>query len=205
VVLGVVLWIAVAPQVLKIALAVTGVLVLTVVLVFNPGGLGERQAERQTNSSGRADIWAVGVHACKLYCLTGTGGGGFPAMYAEELAAVPDARIQERGSTFEPHNIFLLAVIEVGVVGLLLVIVGFGSALVSALRLPRRMRAPPAAALLGTLVSSFFLSNLNFKFFWAVLTFVAVSETVAAGIRRGTGDAPQPLERLVPAGRTPDE
>jgi O-antigen ligase len=204
VVLGVVLWIGAARQAVKIGLAVTGAVVLTVVLVFNPGGLGERQAERQANSSGRADIWAVGVHACKLYCLTGTGGGGFPAMYAEELAAVPDARIQERGSTFEPHNIFLLAVIEVGVVGLLLVIVGLGSALVGALRLPRRMRAPPTAALLGTLVSSFFLSNLNFKFFWAVLTFVAVSETVAAGMRRGTGDAPQPRERLVPAGRTPD-
>jgi hypothetical protein len=35
------------------------------------------------------------------------------------------------------------------------------------------------AALLGTIVSSVFLSNLEFKFFWAVLAYVVASSTVA--------------------------
>jgi hypothetical protein len=60
------------------------------------------------------------------------------------------------------------------------------------------------AALVGTVVSSFFLSNLEFKFFWAVLAFVAVSETVGAAERRQRDRAvPAELGRLEPAtGRT---
>jgi O-antigen ligase len=143
----------------------------------------------------------VGVHACRLYCLQGTGWGGFPEMYREELMSVSDARIQERGSTFEPHNIFLLAVIETGVLGLIIVVVGFGVALYSSLKLPPSLRAPPVAAVLATVVSSFFLSNFSFKFFWAVLIFAAVSETVAAGSRRPVEPVLTAHPELVAAGK----
>lgn len=165
--------------------AVVGVL-LAVVLLVNPGGLGERQA-RETDSSGRADIWAVGVNACRDYCLVGTGWGGFPTVYAETRASVPEAKVLKRGTAFEPHNIWMLAVVEAGVLGLFLVALALGSSLVTALRLPESMRAPPAAAVVGTLLSSLFLSNLEFKFFWAVLAYVAISATVA---RHGSGARP---------------
>jgi O-antigen ligase len=184
---------------LSTRLAVVGAaaVLLVVVFVAVPGGVGSRQLKEGDNSSGRADIWAVGVHSCRLYCLTGAGGGAFPTVYHQELESVPEARIQERGSTFEPHNIFLLAVIEVGVLGLVLIVVGLGSALISSLRLPPDKRGPPVAAIVGTAVSSFFLSNLEFKFFWAVLAYVAISETVAAG-RRVDGP-PTPVARPVAA------
>jgi O-antigen ligase len=201
VVLGTVLWLSPSRRAVRVGLAATAAVLLAFILIVQPGGLGERQVDRAENSSGRTDIWAVGVHACRLYCLEGTGWGGFPVMYAQELIVVSDARIQERGSTFEPHNIFLLAVIEVGIPGLVIVLVGLGVALLSGMRLPRSMRAPPVAALLGTMLSSFFLSNLGYKFFWAVLTFVAVSETVAAASRRQqAGSAPSARPDLVPAG-----
>ncbi len=182
VVLATVLWLGAAKVAVKAALGVGAVLLLAVTFIVQPGGFGERQVERE-GSSGRADIWAVGVHACRIYCLEGAGWGGFPIVYEQELTSVSEARIQHRGSTFEPHNIFLLAVVEVGVLGLVLAVLGLGLALRSAWRLPTSMRAPPVAAILGTLVSSFFLSNLGYKFFWAVLTYVAVSETVAAASR----------------------
>ena len=185
VVLAAVLVLGPARVAIKVALAAAAAVVLLVVLVANPGGFGARQLERE-GSSGRTDIWAVGAHACRLYCLTGAGWGGFPVVYQQELAAVPEARIQERGTNFEPHNIFLLAAVETGVLGLVLVTLGLILALLSAMRLPRAMRAPPAAAVLATLLSSFFLSNLGYKFFWAVLIYVAVSETVAASRRAGT-------------------
>ena len=95
--------------------------------------------------------------------------------------------------------------------GLLLVVLGIGSALVSARRLPPAMRGPPAAAMMGTLVSSSFLSNLEFKFFWALLTYVAISVTLAAQVggeprRLRAGDPVRrsvrmPLEPLSPGGR----
>jgi O-antigen ligase len=200
VVLATVLWLSPARRALRVGLAVAAAVLLALVLIVQPGGFGQRQVDRAENSSGRTDIWAVGLHACKLYCLEGTGWGGFPVMYEQELIVVSDARIQERGATFEPHNIFLLAVIEVGVLGLVLVLVGIGVALVSAMRLPRSMRAPPVAAVLGTVVSSFFLSNLGFKFFWAVLTYVAVAETVAAASRAREARMPLARRDVVPAG-----
>jgi O-antigen ligase len=189
VVLATVLWFGAARVSVKVALAGAAVVLLTATLVVQPGGFGRRQVERE-GSSGRSDIWEVGLHACRLYCLEGAGWGGFPEVYRQELASVPEARIQTRGSTFEPHNIFILAAVETGIVGLALVVVGLWVGLVSAWRLPPSMRAPPMAALLGTVVSSFFLSNLGYKFFWAVLTYVAVSETVAAARARTTAGEP---------------
>jgi O-antigen ligase len=188
VVLGAVLILSSARRVTVIMLAAAAAVLLAVVIVVRPGGVGERQLQ-ETDSSGRSDIWAVGLQACRVYCLTGTGWGGFPAAYALEQAKVPEAEVLERGTAFEPHNILLLAVVEAGVLGLILVLVGLGIALLSAWRLPPSMRGPPVAALLGTLVSSFFLSNLGFKFFWAVLAYVAIS-----GIMAATRRAQDPLE-----------
>jgi O-antigen ligase len=197
-VFGVILWLGVARLGVKVGVAVTAVLLVTLTLVFQPGGFGRRQVENQTDSSGRSDIWAVGSRACPLYCLAGAGWGAFPTVYQQQLASTPEARVQPRGSTFEPHNIFLMAVIELGLPGLVLLILGLAVSMVSALRLPAQMRAPPAAALLSTAVSSFFLSNMNFKFFWAVIAYVAVSETVAAASRARQQPVLPASGRLVP-------
>jgi len=203
VVLAVVLWLGAAPRALKVATAISGVLLLTAALVFQPGGFGARQVDNAASSSGRTDIWAVGANACHLYCLFGAGWGAFPEVYAEQLTSTPEARIQERGSTFEPHNIYLLALIELGLPGLLLLVAGLAVSLASAWRLPAAMRAPPMAALLGTMASSFFLSNMKFKFFWIVLAYVAVSEAVAAASRARQRSALPAVNRLAPAERRP--
>ena len=121
------------------------------VLVFQPAGLGQRQVRNGTNSSGRTDIWEVGAHSCSQYCFFGAGWGDFPTVYEQELASTPEARVQPRGGTRSSRtSIFLLAVIELGLPGLVLLLVGLGVSLVSAWRLPAAMRAPPLAALLAT-------------------------------------------------------
>lgn len=201
VVLLVVLWLGGARRALKIGTAVTMAVLITLVLAFQPGGLGRRQVDNQANSSGRTDIWEVGAEACQVYCIGGAGWGTFPTVYQQQLASTPEARVQPRGSTFEPHNIFLLAVIELGLPGLALLIIGLAVSLVSAWRLPAALRAPPMAALVSTMVSSFFLSNMKFKFFWAVLAYVAVSETVAAASRARQKPALLPAGPLVPVER----
>jgi O-antigen ligase len=171
---------------------------ITVLLVFQPGGFGKRQVDNSTDSSGRTDIWLVGAQSCSKYCLAGAGWGAFPTVYEQELASTPEARVQPRGATFEPHSIFLLAVIELGMPGIVLLLIGLAVALVSAWRLPAAMRAPPMAALVSTMVSSFFLSNMKFKFFWAVIAYVAVCETVAAVSRAREKTAGPATGRLVP-------
>jgi O-antigen ligase len=179
VVLGAIVVLAAARRSTKVALAAAAAALLAALLVVQPGGVGERQL-KETSSSGRSDIWAVGVQSCQEYCLTGAGWGAFPTVYRENLASVPEARVLPNGTAYQPHNILLLAAVEAGVLGLALVVLGLGLALVGALRLPRVMRGPPAAAMLGTLVSSIFLSNLEFKFFWAVLAYVVIAESVVA-------------------------
>jgi hypothetical protein len=111
--------------------------------------------------------------------------------------------MQEGGRTFEPHNFLLVDMIDRGLPGLVLLLVGLAVSLASALRLPAAMRAPPVAALLGMIASSFFLSNMKFKFFWIVLAYIAVSETVAAASRARQRSALPTVNRLVPTERRP--
>jgi O-antigen ligase len=198
VVLGTVLMLSTARRAVKTGVTVAAILFVTVILVVQPAGVGARQLERDT-SSGRTDIWTVALDSCSEYCITGAGWGGFPTVYKEQLASVPDAKVRLGGVAYQPHNILLLAVVEAGVLGLALLVLGLGIGLLSALRLPSVLRGPPAAALLGNLVSSMFLSNLEYKFFWAMLAYVVMSESVAAAERR-RAPAPASAPQLSPSG-----
>lgn len=171
---------------LKIAVAAAAVLLLMTVLVIRPFGLGDRLFERGDTSSGRTDIWTVGLQSCDTYCLFGAGWGAFPSVYKEQLAKVPEAEAGGGRPAYEAHNIYLLALVELGVLGLVLMVLGLGAGLRAALRLPVGLRGPPAAALMGHLVSSFFLSNLEYKFFWAMLAYIVIAESVAALEQNGS-------------------
>jgi O-antigen ligase len=163
-----------------LSLGAVAAVLMAVVLIVNPGGVGQRQLADGADASGRAEIWATGLHACSVHCLGGAGWGSFPTVYAQQRAEVPEARVLDRGTAFEAHNVYLLVAVETGVVGFVLVTLGLGLALTSGLRLPASLRGPPMAAVIGTLVSSFFLSDLEYKFFWAVLSYVAVLATAMA-------------------------
>lgn len=164
------------------ALAVVGV---ALVLALHPGGVGGRTD--RTNSSGRSDIWKVGLHACHTYCLEGSGWGTFARVYQLEQPLVPDARTLERGVAYEAHNIWILIGIEVGVAGLVLACAGLLLTVRDAYRLPPRLRAPPLAGMVATLIAAFFLSNFEYKFFWLNLMYVLLC--------RSTGIAGRSAER----------
>lgn len=177
-VLGTVGFYGAARRVVVIPLLAAGLALMVVVLLLNPGGIGQRQVEETTDPTGRSEIWAVGLNACQDYCLTGAGWGSYPTVYRLQRASVPEARVLDRGTSFEAHNVYLLVAVETGVLGLLIVAVALGLTLVTALRLPKLLRGPPLAALVGTLVTSFFLSNLEFKYTFAVFMYVAACATV---------------------------
>jgi O-antigen ligase len=133
-----------------------------------------------TSSSGRTDIWRVGLAACPQYCPFGAGWETFPLVYAKTQALVPDAEVLVgKGGSYQAHNVILLVAIELGLPGLILLLAALGFTVADAARLPRSLRGPPLAALLGTFVAAMFLSNLEYKFFWMALTVVALSRNVA--------------------------
>ena len=64
------------------------------------------------------------------------------------------------------------------VLGLALMTLGLALAVAEVLRLPKAVRAPPLAAVAALLASGFVLSNLEFKYFWMVLIYAALSSRV---------------------------
>jgi hypothetical protein len=145
-----------------------------VAFFMHPFGLAEREVQT-TSTSGRTDIWRVGFAACPQYCPFGSGWETFPNVYAKTQPKVPDAAVLVgKGGSYQPHNVIMLVAIELGLPGLILLFTVLGTTLSEALRIPRALRGPPLAALIGTYTASLFLSNLEFKFFWMALFMVAL-------------------------------
>lgn len=149
--------------------ALSAVVVVSLVLILQPAGVGGRTDS--TDSSGRTDIWKIGIKACETYCLIGSGWGTFPRVYELTQPLVPSARVLVRGTSYEPHNIWILIGVEAGLAGLVLVAAGLALTVRDAARLSPFLRAPPLTALVGTVVAGFFLSNFEYKFFWMALMY----------------------------------
>jgi O-antigen ligase len=157
-----------------------GVTIGAAVWLFHPAGVATRSFATATSSSGRTDIWQVGLSSCPKYCAFGAGWGTFPEVYAETQALVPGAKVLVGANgSYQPHNIWLLALVELGVTGIVLLTWGLGVSVVEAVRLPAELRGPPLSALVGLLFGGLFLSSMDFKYFWMVLMLVAMNRNVA--------------------------
>ena len=149
-------------------------LIAGLVLAF-PAAVNERLFD--DGSSGRTGIWRVGLNGCEKYCLTGSGWGTFGIVYSEFLPATPGAKAL-RDPRMGAHNVYLGTAVEAGVTGLALLLLALALTVREALRIPRALRAPPAAALAGLLFTTLLLGNLRFKYFWLILLYVGVAHAV---------------------------
>jgi O-antigen ligase len=145
-------------------------------------------------SSGRTDIWRTGLAACDRYCWAGSGWGTFPTVYQDTLHTDPGAKGLDR--PFVAHNIYISAAIEIGIVGLALML--FAVALVAwdLVRLPKDIRGPPFGALAGLLVASMFLTTVTFKYFWLVMIYAGL--TTLAHAKREQVSRPEWVRSLKP-------
>lgn len=189
-VLGLVALIALAPHRRRAAaLLVVPVLAAAVAVALAPASVTERVSS-DSRSSGRSDIWRIGVLSCPQYCLQGSGWATFPLVHEQRWLTDPAARgVQRR---FEAHNIWLGALVEGGVAALALLVAGLALTVRALLRLPRALRGPPLAALIALLLANAFLSTLAFKYFWLVLLYGALVQNVTATGSPRTG---QPTAR----------
>jgi hypothetical protein len=180
-----------------LALLGVGLAVSAVVWIYKPLGVTDRTFASATSSSGRFDIWEVGLAACSDYCASGSGWGTFPDVYAAKQADVAGARVLSGAEgSYQPHNLWLLALIETGVVGALVFTVGLLVALGEALRLPREFRGKALGGLVGLTFGVLFLSSMEFKIFWLVLLMIALYGNVA----RAEAAAAAARERVTSAG-----
>jgi O-antigen ligase len=151
--------------------------VLGLAATYASAGLGARDND---SSSGRLDIWRIGWAACEDHCLTGSGWATFPTVYASYAPSVESAKVLRRGVNFESHNVVLQVVVETGIGGLLLLLLGVALTLRMAMTIPRAQRAPPLGGLVALLATSVFLSNFEFKYFWLTLSYVALCSLAAS-------------------------
>lgn len=165
-----------------LGLFAVGLAVASMVWVFQPAGVATRNFESATSSSGRLEIWSVGLAACPEHCWYGAGWGTFSTVYAETQASVPGARVLA-GATgaYQAHNVWLLALVELGILGLLLLTWALVRGVTEAWRLPRAVRGPPFSALIGLVFAVFFLSSLEFKTFWMTIILITLYRNCAVG------------------------
>ena len=142
-----------------------------------PQGLRDHLTD--TESTGRSEIWKVGLRACLETCDIGSGYGTFGTVYRE--AYLSDLSLDGAGDKeYAAHNVALAMLVEGGALGLLLM-VGAVVLLVAGLRrLPVDVRGPPLAAVAGLFTANMFVSNLGFKYFWLTLMYATLCLTAYA-------------------------
>jgi O-antigen ligase len=132
-----------------------------------------------TRGSNRLDVWTVGLHALERYGLAGAGLNSFPYAYEQYWFYAPTYVGHLRAS----HNIFLGRAVELGILGLILMITAFACHIRAAQRssLTAGSESPPPAlasyeaACCALLVAGFFLDIMWDKSFWLAWMLLAMA------------------------------
>jgi O-antigen ligase len=167
-------------------LGIAVVVLLSLLLLVPSTFFLRMEASEATRGAGRLDIWEAGIHALPKYGVFGAGLDNFPAAYTE----VSGLAETFRGYTRAAHNIFLCITVELGAVGLFLMLKAF----VSQFRINASLRravpkcvsaltVPYEAACWSMLAAGFFLDNLWRKVFWLSWMLFAVAVQVARDSR----------------------
>lgn len=166
-------------------------------LVFFVAPAETRDRLDREGSSGRTGVWQIGLTACETHCAIGSGYGTFPDVHEEILLTDPVASGSRR--RFVAHNIFLQAAVETGYLGLSLLAASFAAMLWALRHVPRMTRAPAIASLVALAATNFFLSNMDFKYFWLVLIYGAVVALSHGDPARRPRDARDPRSDAEPS------
>jgi len=185
-----------------------GLLAIPGILIVGPE-LWQRLAEGATladRGAGRLDIWRVGWEIIREHPLFGVGIGGFPLVYFDYLSQATGiswrhvAGVAESMERF-PHNAYVGATAELGVVGLVLLVATLGAHLGAAFRSWRRLAAQHRAtacialtgfaALLALTVLGGSIDTAHRKYVW-----LGLALSVLPAMRLGGGMAvAQPFRR----------
>lgn len=145
--------------------------------------------------AGRVDIWLVGLQIVGAHLLVGVGWGNYGKAFDIYLSQTPGIRsflLPRMG----PHNIFLGALGELGVIGLALFVIMIGlsikSVLVAVLNFKRRndlrmiaLATGTLLSLLGVLVAGLFVDLRYRKYFWLLLALSGVMSRLSPESKEG--------------------
>lgn len=153
----------------------TAILGVGAALVFLiPSELSRRLSEGTASTgTGRTDIWRVGLAAIPNHWLLGSGQGTFVTAYNQSffLAYQPQFLEWDR----DPHNLIISTLVELGVMGLLLLILALIMQYRSVRLIPDDnefawLKPVFRATLVGLVVAAMFVDVLATKFSWLLFT-----------------------------------
>ena len=185
-----------------------GVLLVGVVFLSVSGG-GAAQRLTTDTSSGRTDIWTVGLRMVRANPIVGVGSGNYSDAEPHYLLTSPglikytDFII---GTPYPAHNIYLQVLVEMGVIGLALFLAVIVLSIHAAVRAVRMFRASGdrslellgralVIAILGMLAADFFVSDNYSKQLWLLL---ALGPALLALARRAPGAVLKVPQRRIP-------
>lgn len=158
---------------------------------------GPSFAERWTQAlsdggAGRTDIWKVGWLAFKENWLFGAGYSNFPDAYNHALIRVFQPFFA--GWSRAPHDILLQAGVELGIIGLVLLLLGWWSQFrvlrhidASDYRYP--MRIASEAAIVGLFVAGLFALQMETKYLWLAFMFAVLVRNTRLSLKGSPADA----------------
>ena len=158
------------------------------------------------SGSGRTYIWAVGLHALKEHWLIGSGVGSFLETYDRNFLAVFQAKMQ--GWHRPSHDIIVGTWVEMGIVGLTLVLIAWFTTfrqlrVISPGSRFYPMRLALEASMVALFAQSLFIDPIWIKYIWLAQTIpllllnlhAANPERVADSSVRQRPFAPRPIRQ----------
>lgn len=136
----------------------------------------------QSGGSGRVSIWKVGWEAFRHHWLTGAGVGNFPLAYNKSFINVYQSYYANWSRA--PHSIAVEYAVELGIIGLALLLAGW-YVQVRSLQLIHRssplydIRIGLEGAILATFVAGLFVGIMADKFTWILFVVVAITRSLA--------------------------
>jgi O-antigen ligase len=153
--------------------------------------------ERDGSGSGRTLIWHVGAQALRHTWLFGNGIGSFPETYARYFLSAYQHVSQ--GWHRPAHNVVLSSLVEVGIIGLALLVYAWYRSIKQLSVIPVSssyypLRIAVEATLFGLFAQALFIDPMWIKYYWLVFTMPFILLNVYA---------PRPVGRRVRALRAP--
>lgn len=166
-------------------LALSGLILIA--LFFAPALLMTRMEDAlSSRAQGRFDIWLVGLEVVKHHGFFGVGLDNFPIAFDQYAGH----QVIFHYSSMVPHNIYLQALAETGVAGLLLLV---GAMIFQMKQVNRALKeggtraaaliVPCEAAAWGVMVHALVANVLWHKYFWLIWILVALAVNLERHIR----------------------
>lgn len=189
------------------ALYIGGAIVVAAVAILPFAGWIQQRwsTALSMGGAGRTDIWHVAMQAFGNYWLIGAGFASFPAVFNQEVLHVNLFHYAGWGKG--PHDMIVSNAVELGIIGLFLVITAFVMEFRD-LSLPRVGGFPDdlsvalQGAVLAIFVDGLFLDITNRKYLWLLFIMVALVRSTILNVvtehRRRTACAVPSSPTLVP-------